>query len=687
MKIPEAIQDALVREDFETLESEWLTLAAERPRELELFLRISEALEGLGEESRVSTLLSLLDDQLAEQELWEERLDLIEAAGKRYLKPGSIHDAAIDTVTSLYSGREDALEVLMPAVGLDKGKESTPKLWDKVHRLRNLLNYEVGTVVAMEGKGVGKIVDVNLTLQTLKVDLEKIQGMSVGFRAAGKMLEVLPEEHVLYRKLTAPETLQGLKPPQLLQEVLESYDRPLSGSEVKAIVVGLIEEKRWSSWWTSARKNPQVLVTGSGAKATYSWARTADDATEAVWQKFEKSSLDQKLELLRRANQQNEELLERMVEVLSPLGEALLETDLPGALQVWDVIERSSAELSWSPNETLAALEDPQPVLSAIDTRALRERVYDILRREREDWLEQFKQRFLYETESKALDELAKAVAEESRQDFDDLCDRALVQPTKTAAAATWVAERAAEDVQLRQRRGPRLLRLILAGLSDPAFEGYRGQLDVLCESGGTVPRILSELTLEEAEDARAAIERSRGLERYQREPLLTAIELRFPSLEQDDEEPMYATKEAFERKRRELKDLVEREIPANRKAIEEAREMGDLRENFEYKSARQRHEYLAARAQQLNDQITRASILDPDTIGTDEVRVGTKLHLEGSSGERSLTILGPWESDPEAGVVSHESDLARAILGKKLGDTVTIAEDEYQIAAIARFA
>src|SRR5687767_15311827 len=104
------------------------------------------------------------------------------------------------------------------------------------------------------------------------------------------------------------------------------------------------------------------------------------------------------------------------------------------------------------------------------------------------------------------------------------------------------------------------------------------------------------------------------------------------------------------------------KEIPANRKAIEEARAMGDLRENFEYKSARQRHEYLNARAASLNAELQRVRPLDTAGMETSEVRIGTRVRLTGPGGERTLTILGPWESKPEEDVISYESDLAKEL-------------------------
>jgi transcription elongation GreA/GreB family factor len=123
-------------------------------------------------------------------------------------------------------------------------------------------------------------------------------------------------------------------------------------------------------------------------------------------------------------------------------------------------------------------------------------------------------------------------------------------------------------------------------------------------------------------------------------------------------------------------------DVPANRKAIEEARAMGDLRENFEYKSARQRHEYLNARAAALNAELARVRPIDPTGMDTSEVRIGTLLRLQGR-GPRTLTILGPWESKPEEDVISYESDFAKEILGKKVGDSLSLGGESWTIAKI----
>ena len=113
---------------------------------------------------------------------------------------------------------------------------------------------------------------------------------------------------------------------------------------------------------------------------------------------------------------------------------------------------------------------------------------------------------------------------------------------------------------------------------------------------------------------------------------------------------------------------------------------MGDLRENFEYKAARQRAEYLSARVGQLLGELARVRVLEPDQIDTSEVRIGTKVSIRNGDEHREVTILGPWESAPERGVYSNQSEVARALIGRRPGEIATFMGNDYEIVGISRF-
>ena len=332
---------------------------------------------------------------------------------------------------------------------------------------------------------------------------------------------------------------------------------------------------------------------------------------------------------------------------------------------------------------------DPRAILQGVSDRLLRERGYAIVRERRSDWTTVFAELIPREEDPRALNLLADGLRSEAPAELERLADQIVAQPRKTPAVFVWLAERAAEDEVFQARNPLRLMQQLLTALASDEFAPYRAaRLKPLADSGNTLPRLLSRLTDEQAPQAREAIQRAPGLEDYQRTPLLTALELRFPSLRQETEKPLYATPASIEKHRIEFKRLLEEEIPANRKAIEEARAHGDLRENFEYKSARQRHEYLASRSAALDRDLRRVRPLDPAAIDSTEVRIVTRRDLLAGNGEiRKLVLLGPWESTPEAGIYSYESDLGQALLGKKLGDLVQVEEIEYTVAVIAPYA
>ena len=137
-----------------------------------------------------------------------------------------------------------------------------------------------------------------------------------------------------------------------------------------------------------------------------------------------------------------------------------------------------------------------------------------------------------------------------------------------------------------------------------------------------------------------------------------------------------------MEEKKKQLQNIVEVEMPANSKEIGYALSLGDLRENAEYKAAKERQTILNSTATRLQEEIDRAQIFDPTTITVARVSFGTVVHLvnNASGEEETFTILGPWESDPDSGVISYMSPFGNAIMNHREGEklTFTINEREY---------
>ncbi|MDR2314094.1 MAG: transcription elongation factor GreA [Spirochaetaceae bacterium] len=133
----------------------------------------------------------------------------------------------------------------------------------------------------------------------------------------------------------------------------------------------------------------------------------------------------------------------------------------------------------------------------------------------------------------------------------------------------------------------------------------------------------------------------------------------------------LMVTAAKYEEKQRQLAHIMDEEVPANSKEIAFALSLGDLRENAEYKAAKEKQEILNSTVAKLKDEIERAQIFDPATVNTDRISFGTRAVLENAdSGEsEEYTILGPWESDPENRVISYLSPFGSTLLNKKKGE------------------
>ena len=133
--------------------------------------------------------------------------------------------------------------------------------------------------------------------------------------------------------------------------------------------------------------------------------------------------------------------------------------------------------------------------------------------------------------------------------------------------------------------------------------------------------------------------------------------------------------KETFNKLSQELEKLKNEERPKIAKIIDQARELGDLKENAEYHAAKEKQGLMEARIIELQDLIARAQVIDPSTLAHDRVSFGsTAVLTDQDSGEEvCYTIVGTQESNPAKGLISIESPLARALIGKEEGDEVIV--------------
>jgi transcription elongation factor GreA len=124
-----------------------------------------------------------------------------------------------------------------------------------------------------------------------------------------------------------------------------------------------------------------------------------------------------------------------------------------------------------------------------------------------------------------------------------------------------------------------------------------------------------------------------------------------------------------------ELQHLTAVERPAIQKAIAEAREHGDLRENAEYHAAKERQSFIEGRIQEINGRMPRLEVVNPADQESEHIVFGATVTLENLDSGETLRyqIVGPDEADLKVQRISFQTPIAQALIGKTVGDVVTI--------------
>jgi transcription elongation factor GreA len=139
--------------------------------------------------------------------------------------------------------------------------------------------------------------------------------------------------------------------------------------------------------------------------------------------------------------------------------------------------------------------------------------------------------------------------------------------------------------------------------------------------------------------------------------------------------ETNYVTKETFELMKEELHTLKSVDRPAASRAIAEAREKGDLKENAEYDAAKEAQGMLEAKIKQLETIIATSKIVDTNTIDTSKVTVLTKVTITNLATKKTVTykIVGEKEADLKAGKISASSPIGKGLIGKSVGEIAEV--------------
>ncbi len=586
---------------------------------------------------------------------------------------------------------------------------------------------EPGNYVVHRSWGFGQIKDYDESDQKLVINFKDKKSHHMDPVFCVSSMEVLPAKHILARKETEPAKIKALledDPVQLVIDTLSAYpNKAASAIELEHVLNQVVGEEKFKRWFSGVKKqlikDPRV---GVPAKKTdcYIVRDEPISAENEILEAFGSTrSARRRITLAEDllAASIKEESKASLQLVLSGITEAVRDSNqldaserLYGAF-VRDELARILGHGTTSYNPPQSELIKEIRGLNAIAEKIpvhFQSRFLDLVKETHPlEWRE-IVFSLLKTSQGKFTTECINFLIEHGQTDeLAQALKRWKTEQNLRAPVLHWVIKNRHSKKfakLLTELITPRLLGAIFFAIDYEALQSAGTRriplAEALSDDTDLISDLLAAADTETARDLANSLLLNQGFEELTKKSLLARFIKLFPSLQslvsgesEVKDEQLLVSRDSYERRRIEYEEIVSKRIPDNSKAIAAAREHGDLRENSEFKMAKQDQSVLMSQKAQLERDLARARISDFAEATTDQVSAGTIVDLRDVTSGKAVryTVLGAWDSDPENHVIAYKTPLGQVILGKKIGEHVKLkigtSHHEYQVAGISRYA
>ena len=573
-----------------------------------------------------------------------------------------------------------------------------------------------GTFCLHKSWGFGRVAEWNLLLNQILIDFAGKKGHPMQLQYAAENLELIPPQHFLARKASDREGTKKLAkedPVALVRNILESLEGNATAQQISDwMVPDLFSEADWKKWWESARK--QMKATGAFSIPV--------KKTEPIQMRAEGvSQTDELIAAFNNARQPKQQVaaLEQIVKFSSQFKEPEKQLQ-PAVAAIENVASRNQkmhpelafefvlgrddllekfADLKTTHiGFTLAKLiQDEEKRLVSILPKlpaAKEKRVLQALPVALGDRWSARALQLMQTSQGRMVAQIPHVFRDAGKQaELQEMLERSLREHSATSEMLVWLIS---EREDWRELINPELLSAILSALEREQHlaAGRASKLQrLLMDDRQLFKDMFGESDVGLARDAMRRLQLSPLFDELTKRSLLARIVKVFPDLEsmivgaqpQEIAQPLIVSWSSLERRKVEFEELVKKKIPENTKEIQLARSYGDLSENFEYKAAKQMQAVLVRRRSELERDLGKARGTSFENPDTSRVSIGTVVTVRDKNSKKTetYTILGAWDGNPDRHIISYQTAIAQALLGKKSGESATLPNGEYEIVSI----
>jgi transcription elongation GreA/GreB family factor len=679
----QTLKNLLAQRQFSEAEALWLDLAEQLHDQPDFLLLLVKEFADAGQPKQAAELAGLLAPKLkadGKNHEWLYALK-IQAQAQPFDKP--LRAEILAAYRKIYEA-DPRLNTILAAAALDNPATQLPV---GLTRTDTLLALNTGHYCQHKSWGVGQIKSFDAALNRVVIAFPHNPDHAMQLPYAADSLIPISADHIEARKQTDLPGLQQLAahdPVALVKTVLLSLGHAASADKIESILAGtVIPTADWKKWWESAKRllkrdahfdvpakrtepiqlRPAPLVEQDTHLENFRAAPSLKQKTATVRQflKIVDTIADPDLLL--------QEFQDGLLDALKKLKAEYAADRLEAAFLIEDLRQhqKTPAE-STTPlvAEILNGVRDLPGLLDNL-TAAAQKRVVALA----PDRLLQDLNRL----PQKTLDVLAGKL-EEHLPKLSNLVRNQTAAPD----LLYWIYKNLDRYPWLQPLRGPALLQAILTAIEDGGAKQTKRLRDLLFSDDELFAALLANADTDAVKDISRHLLASPAFEELDRRSLMARIVKVFPFVQEFlvtktvKESPLIVSKASYDKRRAELDEIITKRIPENSKEIGVARSYGDLRENFEFKAAKDLQKVLMRRRAELEILLSRAQTTDFSDAQTDTVGIGTTVTVSNpATGEtHTYHILGAWDSDPARGIISYPAGLAQALLNKQTGDLVT---------------
>jgi transcription elongation GreA/GreB family factor len=585
--------------------------------------------------------------------------------------------------------------------------------FDKLVAAGKLNKQHVDALVSLTGSGYcfhrswgfGKITTVDTVFARFTIDFQSKPGHTMDLGFAAESLKPIDPNHILARKVSDLEGLRqmaALHHLDLIKLVLQSYGGRASIDQIQQVLVPDVIRDDWKKWWEVAKRElkkdghfqvpvkktdsiiyeaqeialqDRILTEFRAAKGLKAKLASASEALKSFPDLPDKAAVGQELTKALNADIASHQRTQPAVAL--------------EALFVRDEI-REAAGLAATPEELTPATIWSQSnrlglIVEAIPAAKHRRTLQSFKEANPENWAEVCLAT-INTVSAKLCSEIAHLLIQEGKLDqLKDTLAKLISQHQASSELLLWLAKERSDS--FADILGPEVFRAMLTAMERDQFNEKKSNRlrDFILDDQELLVELIGSADLEVIKDLTRALQLSPCFDDMDKRSLLARIVKSYPAVQSlisgeatKQESNLVVSWESLERRKNEYNELVQKKIPANSKEIAIARSYGDLRENHEYKAAKEMQKILMRRKSELEAMLVRARGTDFANPRTDVVSIGTHVQVTdvGTQQKETYTLLGAWDSDPEKGVISYLTLVAQAFLNHKVGDEVELESD-----------